>query len=213
MIEPKLSNGKKFSGKAIGLLGGSFNPAHAGHLEISLYALKKLKLDQIWWLVSPQNPLKPEKGMEDFDKRIVAAKKCVGRRSKIVVSPLEAKMKTKYTVDTLRKLKRLYPKTFFVWLMGADNLKQISKWRNWEDIFNLVPIAVFRRPAHLDGAETCRAAKRFKKFRIPPSQAAKMAQTSSKDLPLWAFLDNKLNYSSSTKIRKRTPSCPKRRKK
>ena len=127
----------------IGLLGGSFNPAHAGHLHISEIALKKLGLNQVWWLVSPQNPLKDKIGK--FEERLDAAKKLTARNPKIKVLDLENKFGTQYTIDTLKRLKTKFPHYEFVWLMGADNLIQLPKWKRWEEILKLVPIQVFDR--------------------------------------------------------------------
>lgn len=181
----------------IGLLGGSFNPAHRGHLAISLHALRRLQLDQIWWLVSPQNPLKPEKGMALLSKRMTAAR-ALATHPKILVMDLEAKLDTRYTVDTLCKLKQKFPHTRFVWLMGADNLKQIPRWKDWQDIFALVPIAVFRRPAYVVGRTLGKAAQRFRRSWMPASRAKSLAGQVA---PAWLVLDNQLNSLSATGIR------------
>ncbi|MEL0144019.1 MAG: nicotinate-nucleotide adenylyltransferase, partial [Alphaproteobacteria bacterium] len=121
--------------RRIGLLGGSFNPAHDGHRYISVEALKRLGLDEVWWLVSPQNPLKPESGMAPFAQRLEYARQIV-RHPRIRVSAIEAEMGTRYTANTLESLVQLYPAAKFVWLMGADNLVQISAWRDWSKIFH-----------------------------------------------------------------------------
>ena len=205
MMKPHLHNGAAFSGMTIGLLGGSFNPAHDGHLEMSLYALKQMKLDQVWWLVSPQNPLKTGKDMAPLVKRVASAKH-LAVHPKLLVTTLEVDMGTRYTADTLRQLKRRFPKTRFVWLMGADNLKQIPKWQDWEKIFSLVPVAVFRRPSYPAGRGLGKAAIRFDDAWYSPTQGKKVARISPKSLPAWIILDNKLNYSSATKIRKENPS-------
>jgi nicotinate-nucleotide adenylyltransferase len=126
----------------IGLLGGSFNPAHAAHREMSLHALKSLKLDAIWWLVSPQNPLKSTHDMAPFLDRLASARD-VAQHPKIIVTDIENKLKTRYTVDTIRKLKHCYPKIQFVWLMGADNLQQIPHWKNGLAIFHKYPLPFF----------------------------------------------------------------------
>ncbi len=129
--------------RRVGLLGGSFNPAHDGHLHVSREALKRLRLDEIWWLVSPQNPLKPVAGMASLADRLVGARNVAGMGAHIRVTDLEARLGTRYTADTLAALRRRFPRTRFVWLMGADNLRQISRWDRWERIFALAPIAVF----------------------------------------------------------------------
>lgn len=205
MIKPHLRNGGSFSGMTIGILGGSFNPAHDGHLEMSLYALKQMKLDQVWWLVSPQNPLKTSADMAALDKRMASAAR-LATHPRFVVTALEAALGTHYTADTLRLLKLRFPGTRFVWLMGADNLRQIPRWQRWQDIFSLVPVAVFRRPAHPAGRGLGKAAIRFNEAWNPPSQGQKVARRAHNLLPAWIILDNKLNYSSATKIRKENPA-------
>ena len=127
----------------IGLLGGSFDPAHGGHLYISRIALKTLKLDYVWWLVSPGNPLKPEPapvGLRMMRARLVA------QGERILVTDLEQRLHTRFTVDTVAALRRRFPKLDFVWLMGSDNLEQFSRWRRWRQIAAMVPIVVVRRP-------------------------------------------------------------------
>jgi nicotinate-nucleotide adenylyltransferase len=130
--------------KTIGLLGGSFNPAHEGHLYISRYALKKLKLDEIWWLVSPQNPLKSSDEMAPFASRFASAKHMAKNR-RIHVSDFEQKTGTRYSIDTIKALQKRYPRVQFVWLMGADNLAQFHHWRRWREIFSRLPVVVFDR--------------------------------------------------------------------
>jgi nicotinate-nucleotide adenylyltransferase len=129
----------------IGLLGGSFNPAHEGHLHVSLQALKQLRLDYVWWLVSPGNPLKSVAEQADMLTRLGTAFE-VGHHPRIRVSDIESRMGTRYTVDTLAALKRRFPQVRFVWLMGSDNLAQFARWRRWRDIASMVPIVVVRRP-------------------------------------------------------------------
>ena len=141
---PRLRLGMLAPGR-VGLLGGSFNPAHGGHLHVSREALKRLDLDEVWWLVAPQNPLKAVRGMAPFDKRLAGAKR-LARDPRIRVLDLERRLGTRYTVDTVAALRRLFPKIRFVWLMGADNLAQIRHWQRWTRIFAALPIAVFARP-------------------------------------------------------------------
>jgi len=136
LVQPKIR---------IGLLGGSFNPAHEGHLNISEIARKKLGLRQVWWLVSPQNPLKSQKGMQSYKKRFASAKKITEHYSPIKVSDLEVRLHTKFTVDTLKRLKQKFPQYEFYFLMGADNLIQLPKWKNWRYIFQYANIHVFDR--------------------------------------------------------------------
>ena len=134
----------------IGLLGGSFNPAHGGHRRISLFARQALGLDEVWWLVSPGNPLKPEAGMAPLAKRFASAR-LQARRAPIRVSAIERELGTRYTIDTLRKLVRRWPKCQFIWLMGSDNLAQFARWKGWRGIARIMPIAVIARPGY-DGA-------------------------------------------------------------
>lgn len=131
----------------IGLLGGSFNPAHGGHRRISLFARDALELDAVWWLVSPGNPLKPKAGMAPLAARLASACR-QARRASIVPTAIERELGTRYTIDTLRVLQRRYPKLRFVWLMGSDNLAQLHRWRDWRGIARRMPIAVIARPGY-----------------------------------------------------------------
>ncbi len=134
-------------GKTIGLLGGSFNPAHGAHRRISVHAMRALGLDEVWWLVSPGNVLKPVEGMADLSQRYASAL-AAARGAPIRVTAIEAEMGTRYTVDTLVQLVRRYPRFRFIWLMGADNLAQFHRWRDWRGIARLMPIAVIARPGY-----------------------------------------------------------------
>jgi len=131
----------------VGLLGGSFNPAHIGHLHISRLALDLLKLDEIWWLVSPQNPLKPEEGMASLADRLNSAR-AMARGRNLWVTDIEGEMGTRFTTETLKALKGRFPRHRFVWIMGADNLIDIWRWNDWTTIFETVPVAVFARPTY-----------------------------------------------------------------
>ena len=131
----------------IGLLGGSFNPAHGGHRRISLWALDALGLDEVWWLVSPGNPLKPAKGMAPLPARFASAVR-VARRAPIRVTAIERELGTIYTAETLTALVRRFPRHRFVWLMGADNLAQFHRWRDWRRIARTMTIAVATRPGY-----------------------------------------------------------------
>jgi nicotinate-nucleotide adenylyltransferase len=196
-VTPHLRSGPSLAKRRIGLLGGSFNPAHAGHRAVSLYALRQLKLDQIWWLVSPQNPLKPQKGMVSLPRRLRAARK-LANHPQIIVSDLETHLGTRYTVDTLRALRKRFPQTRFVWLMGADNLQQIPAWHQGLDIFKLVPVAIFRRPAYPAGRRSGKAAQRFERSWIGTRRAKSLAAFCP---PAWIVLDNPYNKLSATAIR------------
>jgi nicotinate-nucleotide adenylyltransferase len=186
-------------GLRIGLLGGSFNPAHPGHLAISRFALKRLGLDQIWWLVSPQNPLKAKASMAGLATRIAGARRVATDR-RIVVTDIEAKFGAHFTIDTLRILRQKFPRAHFVWLMGADNLRQIPQWRQWQAIFKTMPVAVFRRPRYAAGRGHGQAAIRFSRALKPAKQAKLLAYAAP---PAWVMLDNPLNTHSATAIRNR----------
>jgi nicotinate-nucleotide adenylyltransferase len=181
----------------IGLLGGSFNPAHDAHRDISLFALKRLKLDRVWWLVSPGNPLKDVSGLPDLAARISAAQK-IARDPRIVVTGIEAELGTRYTVDTIAKLRKRFPRARFVWLMGADNLSQFSRWRDWQTIAELLPIAVIDRPSHSLRASASSAAQRLARYRLDATRAHKLADCAP---PAWMFLRGLKLPLSSTQLR------------
>jgi len=183
--------------KRIGILGGSFNPAHRGHLHVSQEALRLLQLDEVWWMVSPQNPLKPVNGMADVEIRIESANSFAKHR-KIKVTDVEIELGTTYTAETLTKLTTIYPKTRFVWLMGADNLVQISEWKDWQEIFRTVPIAVFTRPTYTQRALTGFAAKRFARYRINEGRVNRLSVMRA---PAWSFLHIKPDIISATRVR------------
>ncbi len=157
--------------RRIGLLGGSFNPAHGGHRAISLFALRALDLDEIWWLVSPGNPLKPAKGMAPLPARLAQAQH-IARRAPIRATAIEAHLKTRYTVDTLRAIRRTHPRNRFIWLMGADNLAQFSQWRDWRDIARQMPIAVIARPGYDSDARGSTAMSWLRRFVRSARQSA-----------------------------------------
>ena len=155
----------------IGLLGGSFNPAHRGHRRISLAALDVLGLDEIWWLVSPGNPLKAgAKDMAPFDARLASAR-AMARRAPIRASDFEARAGTRFSLDTLRALKARYPHHDFIWLMGSDTVPNFHQWRRWREIVRMVPIAVIRRPGYDRPAHAARAMGWLRRFVRPPGQA------------------------------------------
>jgi nicotinate-nucleotide adenylyltransferase len=185
----------------IGLLGGSFNPAHEAHRRISIAALKRLGLDQVWWLVSPGNPLKQNQKAPSLGKRVAAAREAA-RHPKIMVTGFEGATGSAYTVDTIRFLKRRYPSVDFVWLMGADNLADFHRWRSFEEIFKLVPIAVFDRPGFRLKARASRAAQRFAFAHVDESDARGLAGLVP---PAWAMLTLPLSPLSSTGLRGEAP--------
>lgn len=177
-------------------MGGSFNPAHEGHRHVSLEALKRFDLDEIWWLVTPQNPLKSGAGMAPFEERLNQARAFV-RDRRIRVLDLEKELGTTYTADTIAALRALYPRRLFVWLMGADNLAQIRYWQHWQTIFARVPIAVFARPTYCQRALAELAAQRFARARVMPPARGLAAMSP----PAWVFLPTRLDPSSATEIR------------
>jgi nicotinate-nucleotide adenylyltransferase len=182
------------NGMRIGLLGGSFNPPHAAHRAISLFALKRLKLDRVWWLVTPGNPLKDHDGLRDLDARAEAARKMAGD-PRIDVSCLESVIRTRYTVDTITYLRRRASGLRFVWIMGADNLAQFHRWQNWRRIAAEVPIAVIDRPPQSFRALAAPAAQALARYRLPENQAGRLADQRT---PAWVFLTGmKLNLSST----------------
>jgi nicotinate (nicotinamide) nucleotide adenylyltransferase/ribosome silencing factor RsfS/YbeB/iojap len=188
------------------LLGGSFNPAHGGHLHISELALKLLDLDQIWWLVSPQNPLKPVDGMAPFPVRLEGARRIAETDPRILVTDLESRLaSSRYTADSLKALRRRFPRLRFVWLMGGDNLVQIPKWQRWPEIFRTVPIAVFDRPSYSLKALSGPAAKRFARYRVPASDERRLAEMEP---PAWVFFHTRLDDRSATRIRSEQNEIP-----
>jgi nicotinate-nucleotide adenylyltransferase len=180
------------------LLGGSFNPAHGGHLHISRLALRCLDLDEVWWLVSPQNPLKPASGMAPFAERLTQAAVVAAADRRIRVSAIEARLGTTYTADTLRALRRRFSRAGFVWLMGGDNLVQLPYWKRWQEIFHTLPVAVFDRPSTSLRALAGIVAHRFARARLPVSAARRLALISP---PAWVFFHTPLDPRSATRIR------------
>ena len=181
----------------MGLLGGSFNPAHAGHRHIAELALRRLRLDQVWLLVSPGNPLKHEHGMAARAERLASAHSIAdGRR--VIATDIEAALGTRYTVDTLRALRRRFPLVRFVWLMGADNLAQLPRWRGWLEIVRTTPFAVLPRATYTHRALAGRAALRLRAARVPASLAPALADMVP---PAWVFLPAPLHDASATAIR------------
>ncbi len=185
------------SGRRIGLLGGSFNPAHAGHVRISLLALSRLGLDELWWLVSPHNPLKAYDDLADFSVRFAEARHWA-RHRRLHVSDLEYRSGSSFTADTLAMMRQHYPHARFVWIMGADNLVQIPRWRGWNRIFESVPVAVFDRPSYFLPALFGQAATRYRRWRLPARKAGILATIKP---PAWVFLHDWLHPASASSIR------------
>jgi nicotinate-nucleotide adenylyltransferase len=180
----------------VGLLGGSFNPAHAGHRYVSLEAIKRLGLDQVWWLVSPQNPLKAAAGMAPVAERMAGAE-AVARHPRLKVLALETRLGTCYTADTLARLAR-WPGHRFVWLMGADNLAQLPRWWKWRGIMTCCPVAVFERHPYSYAALGGTVARAFAAARLPEDRADELAQAAP---PAWVFVRMRPHPASATAIR------------
>lgn len=185
-------------GMRIGLLGGSFDPPHEGHRQISLVGLKTLGLDQVWWMVSPQNPLKPNAPSQDLIERIRAARDVAGD-PRIRVTGIESALGTTYTAKTLRKLMPRLAGAELVWMMGADNLAGFHRWRDWQAIAASLPLAIFNRPGLALGALASPAALTLAASRIPERAAASLAGTPP---PAWVFLSRPHIPISSTELRK-----------
>jgi nicotinate-nucleotide adenylyltransferase len=185
------------NGMRIGLLGGSFNPPHVAHRAISLFAIKRLKLDQVWWLVTPGNPLKDPGALRDLDARADAARQ-MANDPRIDVSCLEAVIGTRYTIDTITYLRRRATGLRLVWIMGADNLAQFHRWQNWRRIASEVPIAVIDRPPQSFRAMAAPAAQALARYRLPENQAGRLADQRA---PAWVFLTGMKSSLSSTGLR------------
>lgn len=183
-------------GLRVGLLGGSFDPPHAGHAHISRWALKALALDQVWWLVSPGNPLKSE-GPADLDRRMAASRALV-THPRIKVTDLERRFGTRYTAQTLDRVTALYPGVRFVWLMGSDNLAGFHRWDRWDEIMHKMPIGVLARPGDQVAAGCSPAARRFRRARLPARRATALPFRAA---PCWSLLTGPMMDISSTQIR------------
>jgi nicotinate-nucleotide adenylyltransferase len=186
-----------WSSQTVGLLGGSFNPAHEGHRYISVTAMKRLGLDAVWWLVSPQNPLKSSKGMAPQEERIATAQ-AVADHPNIFVTGIERELGTRYTLDTINALQTRFPRTRFVWLMGADNLLTFHKWHKWQEIFKTLPVCVLDRPPRHSSIKAAPAFERFRPYLVPQENATSILRTP---LPAWTILHIPLNDASATEIR------------
>ena len=187
--------------KRVGLLGGSFNPAHRGHRGISLAAMAALGLDEVWWLVSPGNPLKPAKGMAPYEARLASARE-QARGTPIKVSDFEAKAGTRYTVDTLAALTARHPHIRFIWLMGADTVAQFHQWKDWRRMAGLVPIAVISRPGYDGPARAARAMGWLRWFVRPAAKAKSWTEWSA---PAIFLLRLPPDPTSATRLRALDP--------
>lgn len=185
-------------GLRIGLFGGSFNPAHEGHRMASITALQRLQLDRIWWLVTPGNPLKNNHNLPSLGERIRFSRK-LADHSRIHVTGIEALLRTRYTADTLRALKRRCPGVRFVWIMGSDNLASFHRWNEWRAIARMMPIAVIDRPGSTHSAMAAPAANWMARWRVPESEGAILARLRP---PAWVFLHGRRSDLSSTMLRR-----------
>lgn len=185
-------------GQVVGLFGGSFDPPHAGHAHLTREALKRLRLDQLWWLLSPGNPLKQDPPAP-LAERLAAARAQI-THPRVTITDVEAQLGTRATIDTLTRLQGLYTGTRFVWLIGADNLAGFHRWERWQAIFARVPIAVFARPGQRLAALNSPAARRFAHARLPAADAALLGRQQP---PCWVWLDMPMRAESSTLLRRR----------
>lgn len=183
------------AGMVIGLLGGSFDPAHEGHVHITREALKRMGLDRVWWLVTPGNPLKARQPAP-MATRIAYARKLLKNDPRVVVTGIEAQLGTRYTADTLKRLKALYPGVTFVWLMGADNLAQFHRWDRWREIMEMVPVGVLARPGSGLKARLSVAAQVYRGNRVGRGE-----NLALRPVPAWVFVNVPMNGASSSEIR------------
>ncbi|WP_299419015.1 nicotinate-nucleotide adenylyltransferase [uncultured Shimia sp.] len=184
-------------GQRIGLLGGSFDPPHKGHVHITLEALKRFGLDQVWWLVSPGNPLK-DRGPAKLARRMSAAREIMDH-PRVQITDFEAHVGTRFTAETIAVLQDKCPQAQFVWLMGADNLAQFHLWRDWQDIMARVPIGVLARPGDRIEARTAKAAQVYRRARLHPRSSWQLSRAKA---PVWAFANVPMRDISSTELRK-----------
>lgn len=187
---------KAYPGQVIGLLGGSFDPAHDGHVHITREAMRRFGLTHVWWLVSPGNPLKARQPAPMAD-RIRRARQEM-QHPRVVVTDIESRLGTRYTAETLNRLVQLYPATRFVWLMGADNLVQFDQWQDWHWIMENIPVGVLARPGDRISARTSRAAQHYRRFRLAASASTLLGRS---DAPCWCFVNVPMVSLSSTALR------------
>jgi nicotinate-nucleotide adenylyltransferase len=187
-----------FAGQRIGLMGGTFNPPHAGHATCASTAIRRLRLDQLWWMVTPGNPLKSGDGLPPLAERIGASRKFAAD-PRIKVTGFEAALGSRYTYDTLRFVMRRLPGVHFVWVMGADNLAGFDRWQHWRDIARLVPIAVVDRPGWRLRALASPAATSLARYRVAEDLAGRLPVMAP---PAWTLLSTRLSEASSTALRR-----------
>jgi nicotinate-nucleotide adenylyltransferase len=195
-------------GMRVGLLGGSFNPAHEGHAHVAETALRRLRLDKVIWLVSPQNPLKSAAESASLSARMASARR-QARGPHMIVSDIERRVGSRYTIDILRILKQRFPGARFVWIMGGDNLNSLHGWRGWVNIMREMPVAVIARPGAEMKSRSSPAARRFAHSRVSSREAPGLA---GRRAPAWLYIRAPFNFASSTalraRLRARNPSVP-----
>jgi nicotinate-nucleotide adenylyltransferase len=187
-------------GQRIGLFGGSFNPAHRGHYAVALYALKRLALDRVWWLVSPQNPLKPARDYSDYEERLAHTRK-IARHPRFTVTDLERTLGTRTTAATLAALANVMRRGRFVWIMGADSFADLHRWNDWTDIPEALPLAILARPGYSTRALGSPASLRYFGNRVSADEASRLPDARP---PAWCFIPMPLRPESSTAIRNAT---------
>ena len=184
-------------GQRVGIMGGSFNPAHEGHAMVAATALKRLQLDQLWWLVTPGNPLKSNSNLAPLADRMAACRD-LARHPRMHVTAFEVQLKTPYTAATLGFLRQRYPSVTFIWIMGADNLATFHRWQHWREIADEMPIAVVDRPGWRLKALSSPAVRALPRTRIPEANAARLGHSAR---PRWTLLSTRLSNASSTQLR------------
>ena len=199
LARPRLVLPPHAPGLRIGLLGGSFNPAHAAHRAISLLAMQRLGLDRVWWIVSPGNPLKDVSALPPLAQRMTQAR-TLAAHPRIDVSDLEAQIGTRYTIDTMEFLVRRLPRVHFVWLMGADILAELHRWRDWRRLVTLMPLAVIDRGGWTQRTMAAPAALALGRYRLPETGAARLPVVSP---PAWVMLHGRKSALSSTELRRK----------
>jgi nicotinate-nucleotide adenylyltransferase len=184
------------AGQVVGLLGGSFDPAHDGHVHITKAALERFGLDRVWWLISPANPLKT-RGPAPIGERMAAAKS-VMQHPRVTITDIEERLGTRYTAQTIVALQAAYPGVHFVWLMGADNLAQFHRWQDWREIMERVPVGVLARPGDRISARMSKTARLYRAHRLIGRASQLLARAEA---PMWSFVNLPMSQSSSTAIR------------
>ena len=183
-------------GQTVGLFGGSFDPAHEGHVQVTLEALKRFGLDHVWWLVSPGNPIK-SRGPADLGARLEWARALMDH-PRVQITAIEAELGTTITADTLARLRKIYPDVRFVWIMGADNLANLHRWFRWREVMQSVPVGVLARPGSVLSAPLSRAAFLYRRNRVAAQDARSLPLRPA---PAWCYLPIPLRHESSTDLR------------